>query len=63
MIKKFALKIAMKYLMAKLDDDKFKASIVKAVNRKLDIPKLNEKQEEELFGAILKAIVAYIKAL
>lgn len=48
-------------IIKKLNTTGFKQMIVHTVNKQVDIPKLNEKQEQQLLMALLDAIVAYLK--
>lgn len=58
MFKKILAKIA-KGSIKKIMINK-KTEIVKKVNEKIDIPGLDEKKEEQLFNAILEAILAIL---
>lgn len=61
-IKKYAFRIGKSYMLKQLDSKVFKEHIISTVNRNIDIPKLNEHQEAELFKAIYKALVIYLKS-
>ena len=37
-----------------------KAEIVNQINKKIDIPRLNEAQEEELISAVIDAIIYFL---
>lgn len=49
-----------RYITRKLLSDNFKWRLIGDINRKVDIPKLTEKQEKELFSAIYNAVVEFI---
>lgn len=59
-IKKFAFRVGKNYMLNQLKSKTFKTHIIASINQKIDIPKLNEKQEEDLFKAIYNAIVIYL---
>ena len=63
MFKKFAKKLISKYLVGKLDNPMYRATIVRAINDKIDIPSMSERQEQELFESILKATINFIKGV
>ncbi len=56
---RFVVTIAMPYLIKKLKDDNIKAYIVMKINNNVDLPNINEAQEDKLFGEIYNAIRAY----
>jgi len=60
MIGKLLLRWSKKYVLKQLGSVTFKARIVDLVNKKVDIPRLNEKQEKELFSAVYEAIKAAV---
>jgi len=60
--KMLAFKFGKNYLLQQLHKVEFKRKIVDTVNDKVDIPKLTEKQEVELFNAVYDALIAYVVA-
>lgn len=61
-VKKWFVNLGKDFIVRQLDSPVLKKRIIHAVNRKVDIPNLNEKQEEDLYRAILNAVIAAIKA-
>lgn len=49
------------WVMAKLDDPATKEKVVKKWNDSVNIPILNEKTEEKIFGAIFDSVKDVIK--
>lgn len=63
MFKRLAFRMARGYILSKLEDPEFKAYIVKFINSKINIPRLNEKQERNLFVAIVNSCCEYFKVV
>ena len=63
MFGRLALKYGMKILSKHMDNPKLIEVVVKAINRKVDIPKMPEKQEADLIRAIIKGIVSVVVKL
>ena len=59
-LKKLALKFTVGFLVKKIQTDEFKEQISNYINKKIDIPKLDEKQEQNLIRAIIDALEIYI---
>lgn len=64
-MKKLLLKLAKKFIIKRLIDKltNEKSEMVKMINKKVDIPKLTEKQEEKLFSAVLFYVVEALRRL
>jgi len=60
-IKNLLFKLIKKEIRKRLDNDSFKSMIVKAINKKIDIPKLSEAKEEKLFRAVIDAVCEFLK--
>ena len=58
---KTALRISSKFILKYIESDDFKKYIVSKLNKEIDIPKLNENEEQELFNKIYSLIVNSIK--
>ena len=58
---KTALGISSKFILKYIESDDFKKYIVSKLNKEIDIPKLNENEEQELFNKIYSLIVNSIK--
>jgi len=56
---KLAFKLGKGYFFKQLEKEDFKKKIVQIVNEKVNIPKLNEKQERQLFSAVYDAIKSF----
>ena len=61
MFKIFSRKIASFILKKVLNNkDRLQAEIVDQINKKVDIPRLTEAQEEELISAVIDAIIYFL---
>jgi len=58
-----ALRFCRGYILRKIDTDEFKDAVAKTVNDKVDLPKLDEKEEKALFLAVITALIALLKRL
>lgn len=56
-MKKFLIKFGLRRLKSALKKERYKEAFVKAVNKRVDIPKLDESQERKLFNSLYKSIV------
>ena len=63
MIARLALKLCRGYILKRIDTEEFKLAVAKAVNDKVDLPKLNEQEEGALFFAVVTALIALLKKL
>ena len=63
MFAKIALKICRGYILRKIDTESFRGSVADSINEKVDLPKLDEKEEKALFLAIVTALIALLKKL
>ena len=63
MIARLALKFCRGYILKRIDTEEFKLAVAKAVNDKVDLPKLNEQEEGALFLAVVTALIALLKKL
>ena len=57
MFAKMALKLGKKYLFSQVNSDAFRKTLGRSINREIDIPGLDEKQEAALIDALLKALM------
>jgi hypothetical protein len=57
-MKKFLLKMLLPYIKKQLKKNKSK--IIKLVNKKVNIPRMTEKEEADLYSAIFDAIIEVI---
>ena len=60
LIMKFLVPTVRKYILQKLEAKK--DEIIKFINDKINLPKLNEEQEKELLEGIYDVILAVLKA-
>ena len=61
--KKLGLKLVKSFLLKKIQDDEFREKLATVINKKVDVPKLTEKQEQKLIKALIDAVCVYINAL
>jgi len=54
------INVTMGYIMRKVLSDDFKQYLVAVINEKVDLPKLNEKQEARLIKALIETLAVYI---
>ena len=54
------INVTMGYIMRKVLSDDFKNYLVAVINEKVDLPKLNEKQEARLIKALIETLAVYI---
>jgi hypothetical protein len=60
-ILKTAIKLSSAWIIKYVESDAFKTYVVSKLNKEIDIPKLNENEEQELFNKIYTMIVNSIK--
>ena len=53
---KMTKSVVISYALGKIKTKKFKKNFVKKINDKVDIPGLNEKQEKQIFDAVVITI-------
>ena len=59
-IKGKIINVTMGYIMRKILSEEFKNYLVEVINEKVDLPKLNEKQEARLIKAVIESLAVYI---
>ena len=63
MFKKWAFGLTKRYLINKFTTEEYRQQLITYINKKVDLPKLTEKEEKALFTAMIDATIAFLRAL
>ena len=57
---KILLKVLRGTILKRIVSESFKSELIARINKEVDIPKLDEAEEEKLFKAVVDAVLAII---
>ena len=60
MMVKILLKVLRGTILKRIVSESFKSELIARINKEVDIPKLDEAEEEKLFKAVVDAVLAII---